>query len=420
MINSNISSHSVCHHAGFPLAPEKKKYAKFCGLKIESWQKITILVAKIALSIFIVPLFFKSYRSWIEKSRVEWIHSLKDSRPQNLKLAKQERKKQIEKCANWDFLTAESKKCKRDYNSIKGNVESVFPGPAFGKVYNTPNEYNLWMPGLAVGAHYLSNKAKVKGLIVCQTLKAFQKKFNEVLNHPEDQRCAFILPCISSKAGLLPDTAQHKVCVCFEKKGSEVHLAIMDSQPVELEFNPSHCQVNDDLWEDRDGFTGQELLFRPILKSSFEGLNAHFYISSVMRQKRGGCAVYSLRDGVEFLRDPDFFKKLTMTEEEVSITDELKIKFIKTLPPAFMVGSQSMKLLKDYEVNSPEKMDEKFPTKNKTLKTSLANTVIRVKEGEQNHYISWKMYKYNKIIINKLKNSSVKELQQIFKEFLVT
>ena len=114
-----------------------------------------------------------------------------------------------------------------------------------------------------------------------------------------------------------------------------------------------------------------------------------------------------------------FLKKITLTGQEVPIRNELKLQFIKSLPPVFMVGSQSMKLLDQFKKDNPEKMDEIFPAKKKTLKTSLAKTVITIEDGRQNHYISWKMYKYNKLILEKLKNSSSEELQQIFNEYLI-
>ena len=306
-------SHTNCLNIAIPRAPGAKRYAKLCGLSSESWCKLAILIAKAALSIFILPLFFKSYYEWVENSHKDLLHSLKQvnkGRPQALVMPLNgDRKKQLKVCSKWEFLTLESRECESEYAKIKDRVESVSPGPAFGKVYNVPNEYNLWMPAMAVGAHYLSKKTGVKGLFVCQTLEAFQKKFNDVLNHPEDQRCSFILPCFSSTVNFPPNTAQHKVCVCMEKKGTDIHIALMDSQPLDFKFNPDHCRVEDDLWKEGDGFNVQELIYRPILKSSFEGLNPHFYISTVPRQKSGGCAIYALRDGVEFLRDADFFEE---------------------------------------------------------------------------------------------------------------
>ena len=385
-----------------------KRYFKICSA--HNLKNLVILIAKVSLSILILPLFSSSYRKWVEKSYQE----LKNPEVQQQNGVEYQRKL-LKKFANNSFLEKEGKKAQLEYKKIKDKVEAVAPGPAFGHVNNVPGSCNLWMPGVAVAANYLSKKTGVKGLQVCQTLEAFQKKFDNLVKSPEDQRCTFILPAFSSRHNLKPNTAQHKVAVCIEKKGNDIRIALLDTQPDE-NFNPEQCYV-ENLWEGT--YNALELVFRTILKSSFKGLETHLYISSITRQIVHGCAIFALRDGVEFLRDPNFFEKIKLSDQEIPLRGELKMQFIKALPAAFMVGTQSLSYLKKFQEEFPEIAKEKFPEKNKTLYDCIPKNVLKYKTEEKNHYISRKMYKYNNYALETLKNSTDDELKAIFAESLI-
>lgn len=84
-----------------------------------------------------------------------------------------------------------------------------------------------------------------------------------------------------------------------------------------------------------------------------------------------GCETFSLRDGIEFLRDLDFFKRIKLTGEKKVINEQLNLELIKAYPPAFMLGAQSLALLNEFKVENPELLNEKFPTKDKTLDECL-------------------------------------------------
>lgn len=404
----------------------KKRYQKLCNS--HNLKTLAILIAKISLSLFLLPLFSSSYRQWVKKSYLELKNSVKVQTPPP-KLPQQKEQEPIpheveepqadplKKFTDAVFLEQEGNRYRQEYGEIKEKVESVAPGPAFGHVYNVPGSCNLWMPGVAVAADYLTKKTGTKGLWVCQTIEAFQRKFDEVINNPEDQRFAFTLPTINSNSLLEPNRAQHKVTLSLEKKGKDVSIALLDSQPIEINFDPNHCNV-ENLWQGR--YSVAELVFRAVLKSSFEGLNTHIYMSTVKRQVSYGCAIFALRDGVEFLRDKDFFQKIKVSNQETLIRPGLKMEYISTLPSAFMVGTQSLSLLNKFQREFPDLADEKFPEKNKKLSECIPKNLVKGAAKEENHYITRKMFKYNNYVLEKLKNTSADELQAIFNASLIS
>ena len=305
-----VGPNNINHVQGHPikLLIRDSKQAKFCSYSSKKICQIVLLIVKISLSVLIFPLMFESYRNWIRHSfkKLKVGH---DVAKRNLNAPVHEKKEMLlKKCADWNFLKQETIKIDKGYRKIKDKIEPIAPGPAFGHVYNVPALTGVWMPGIAVAAHYLSQKIDVKGLFACQTLEAFQKEFEALIQSPNDERKAFILPTYASdwQGVFLPNTPQHEVTVCIEKKGFNIQIALLDSRPVDLSFNPAHCAIDHELWA--APFNVQELILRPLLKTSLTPYNTQFYMSTVMRQKRYGCAIYCLRMESSFCDTVNFSK----------------------------------------------------------------------------------------------------------------
>lgn len=365
-------------------------------------RRIIRITAKILLSLLLIPLVFPSYYRWIQKSFV--YHP---------------KKEKLMLCTQLNFLKDENKKNRADYSKVKNKVEHLAPGPGFGKVLYIPGSYNLWMPGVAVAAHYLSDKNHIKGLYACQTLEAFHRKLQEIIDDPLDQRCAFILPSFSARQPLEPNTAQHKVTVCIEKKGSELHLALLDAMPLD-NFNPSHCEIKENFWEksDEGSYNVHELIFRVILKTSFDGIKSkNFYTSIQRREMSYGCESFALRDGLEFLQDQNFFKHIQPNPQHIDLKNGSKLQFIQALPLPFLRGVQSVNLLEHYQEQYPHLYERE------DLKKSLAQLtqdyIIKINGNKQNHYMTWKSYKYNHLVIQAFKRLSSDQLTKIFRETLI-
>ncbi len=448
--------------------------AKFfkCSPKLHA---LIILIAKISLTIFIVPVFFKSYRLWVKASYIEFnsnnnpilpdkpipnpldlkepeeipqeipqekpLNNEIDLLPKepedipnedNVALLNQkkilDKEKIFEKCRNdqdyWDFFKKEVKEYQLEYEKIKDKVEAVSPGPAFGRLHNRYGvpSYGAWMPGVAVAAHYLGDKLGLKGLKVCQTMEAFQEKIDKLINSPNDERCVFIIPTVNTDMmyqwGLIPNNPQHKISIGVEKMGQDLNIAILDCSPLFAKyFDPENCAKELGLW--KEPFVIEELVLRAILSPSLNKFNTHLYASAIVRQTAMGCESFSLRDGIEFLRDLEFFKKIKLSNKKKAINEQLNVELIKAFLPAFMQGTQSITCLNKFKAENPEVLNEKFPTKDKTLVECLPKSMVKVNDKEQNHYITWKMYKYNRLILQQLIDLSQDELKHIFEETLV-
>ena len=156
-----------------------------------------------------------------------------------------------------------------------------------------------------------------------------KKKLDQIGNSQEDVRCGIILPEVG-----------HKMSVCIEKKGSDVRVVLFDSLGIDT-IEISSTIVSQ--------FLPTVNVLNIIQNSTIK--NPKIYISSLARQKTGySCESYALRDTVEFLKDPQFFDKISI--KEITIPSEgkkIKMHLIRLLPPAHMKGMQSLPYLKGYE-----------------------------------------------------------------------
>lgn len=387
---------------------------------------IVQLVAKIALGILIVPLISASYRKWVARS----IKELKGLEPLPLQVAPWYAKLgpyPYDPLLDQDEKARESKveEFQRRYEASPSTLKT--DQPLMGHVNWIPGEFGVWMPGTALVGAYLAGKRKLKGLIVCNTLDAFQSKLTEVVNSPGDQRAAFIIPTFkggsqNSGKGFVPNFAQHKVPIVLEKIGNELHIACLDGQPTgqNRDINPSHVQCDKpwDDWKVRDAFNSQELAFRAITKAALPA-NTHLYYTTVVREGNYGCAVFALRDAVAFLRDPQFFQKIQVGDDVVQLHNGMKIKRITELPAAHVIGAQSSSTIESFLSKHTEAKDLAIPGKNKTLTDYLKKNRVEVKGRLQNHYITRKMFKYNEIVLQAMERLTPAEINQAIQSTLV-
>jgi hypothetical protein len=305
-----------------------------------------------------------------------------------------------------------------------------------GTVYGVPNDFSMWMPGVALVGAYLAEKKKIEGLYVCETLESFSSQINKINSNPANQRYAFILPTFQSgfknnfPFAFEPNFPQHKVTVCVEKKDGQLTIALLDADPVP-EHNKDILPENlkDNLWsgyEEWNRFNCQELVFRAILKSCRDSnCQARLLHSQVLRQKSYGCGVFALQDAVAYLQDHNFFSRITCSKEQiVKIDQKYEIEVITTLPPEYMIGTQSTKIIDEYKDQGGE-FNTILIGKKKTLQKYLDKYLIEVtdEKGEkkmQNHYITKKSFCYLKFVCLALQHFKAPEIEKIMSKNLIT
>lgn len=417
----------------------KLSYAKISHNWINSKKikYLSELIGKATLGIFIIPCFIPSYRKWVQASYIK-LTSPNKPRHTPAKIHSMEhwwkRLGSFEHDSNLNrndsLRKAQTNQDKRKYEKGLKNLESGHIAkkyPLMGKVNRIPGEYGLWMAGVGLVASYLSEKHKLEGLYVCNTLEAFASKLNEISQHHQDQRAAFVIPTFYSGSSgcTMPNFPQHKITVVVEKKTDQLKIAILDSDVTgQNSITPSHLECNDiwDGWKKPDAFTPDELALRALLKSYLVP-NSQLFYSKVPREVAYGCESYALTDALAYLKDPDFFNKIT-TSEETPLKNGLMIRGIVRLPPSLMIGSQRFTALKDYvKSSSPESL--KIPgRKNKTLKEYIKRNrviVIDKKLGrkKQNHYITKKTFKYTKIALNIMQNFASENIEEILNKTFI-
>ncbi len=304
------------------------------------------------------------------------------------------------------------------YQSIRSHSETEKQpfGELAGKIYCTPSQFGLWMPGVALMAAYLSQKKGIHGLFVCRELESLSHQIQKISASSSDQRLAFIVSCTSSAYRAQPrHFPQHKVAVCVEKKGAVLSIALLDAMPLgreDEEIDPKH--LSKDLWsgeQELGQYNFQELVLRAILAGCpQEAPHLRLFASSVVREKTYGCDIFALLDGVAFLRDPDFFDKIHFSKEK-------RIPMITRLPPEFMVGAQSPEMIDEYEKRGGE-LDRPLIGKTKTLRETVNENLTSVKKGRgpdpiENIYIVKKLFKYLNIVILASKYFTRSEIDSI-------
>jgi hypothetical protein len=303
-------------------------------------------------------------------------------------------------------------------------AENSTPG-FMGPVNWVPGEYDLWMKGVALMIAHLKEKYGFNNFYACETLRGFAQKLQAFAKEPHITRGVFIVSCFSAGSNhngqwLTPDFPQHKVAVLVEKRASDqIKLAIMDPRSHEsIGILSQNIEGYSDIWEgweDEGRFNGVELILRAVLQADLPK-ETQLYYSTVSRERHYGCAHYALQDGLAFLRDPYFFDKMCVVRTDQQIGG-MRLQRITQLPPAAMIGTQSLTQLKAY-VNTNQGKSLVVKQKgehNKTLPDYLRKYVV----NGRNHYISVKVARYNEIVLQMLKQKTPAEIEQCLSETLV-
>ncbi|HEY5235442.1 MAG TPA: hypothetical protein VIJ14_04625 [Rhabdochlamydiaceae bacterium] len=282
------------------------------------------------------------------------------------------------------------------------------------------------MPGVAIVAAYLRQKKAVNNLFVCKSHEAFQQKLEEVSRLEGNVRLALIMADSpeqeeehDKKDGEYGSDFSHKLAICIEKTGTQMKIAILDpmiSKKTMVSPVLVHAPLKTMKYVQLDGL-GYALW--EIFHSSLDIANTSIYYSSVKRQRNySGCETFALYDGVAFLNDPHFFEKVQVRKTVLKEDDlQLKLNKIETLPPAFMVGTQSLKQLNEYYEKNETQQD---PKAMEELKRKVGKNLIEVDGTLQNHYNEQKSIKHHLLTLAALELLSTTELQQIIRDPLLT
>ena len=331
----------------------------------------------------------------------------------------------------------EAQKLQSSYKSLRHDEptnQSTYNAP-LGTVYGIPGNFSMWMSGVALVAAYLAEKKKIEGLYVCESLESLSAQINQINLNPANQRYAFVVGAFQSgfknqfPIGFEPNFPQHKVTVCVEKKDGQLTIALLDAQP-EPGFNKDILPQNltDKLWSGYNQwgkFNCQELVFRAILNACRDSnCQARLLHSQALRQKSYGCEVFALQDALAYLRDPDFFSKIECSKEKtIRIDHQYEIEVITTLPPEYMIGTQSSEIIKKYREGGGQ-FDKVLPGKKKTLQNYLDASLVEVtdenaKKKTQNHYITKKSFKYLNFALLALQYLNQSEIENIINKTLI-
>lgn len=270
--------------------------------------------------------------------------------------------------------------------------------------------------GIALIVDYLRNKTANKNLFVCDTLEALQKGLKEIAKSTEDAKFSFI---VSSHAfGICPNkrkpSEQHKMTVCVEKQNQYLHIIVVDPSPV-VNIDPAHINF------DRGLFGSKELVFSYLMELGLNPETTFFYWTRIARQfgPNGGCAVFALRDAVNFHKNPDFFRQMELEAEANLELPQGVIRCIRQLPPEYMKSIQSVSKLEAYMNSNKDRLDlESLLNSYQKHKVLLASEKERKVSFYCNRYIDDRVEKYHKILVGILRECSDAEINRRIKESL--
>lgn len=270
----------------------------------------------------------------------------------------------------------------------------------------------LTNPGIALIADHLRKKSNLKNLIVCDTLEILQQKLKEIENTPEDARFSFIVSTHQFEISPFKrePNEQHKMAICVEKKNQHLHVVVLDSSPSESSMNPDHINFDISL------FTSKELIFSYLMEIGLNPTKTFFYNSKIGRRfgPNGGCAIFALRDAVNFLKNPHFFKQMQIDQGDKLDLTWGTICGIKQLPPEYMKGTQSVTALDCFIQTFKEKLNLDPLLKSlEKHKAELLSIKDRKTSAYHNRYIDDRMEKYHRILIKILHDRSDSEINQI-------
>lgn len=279
------------------------------------------------------------------------------------------------------------------------------------------------MQGLSIIASYLKQKHHLENLYVCDSLDAFQDHLRQIANSDNDTRASFVIPLkeMGKQFLFVPDN-QHKATIGVEKKDGKLKIIYLDGDPQPIQndlLNKSPLELKDLV---DGGFSAP--VFWCISQCHLKG-DVELFHSTVKREYGPyGCETIALRDAVGFLKYPNFFEKIKF-KPDPSIPEIAEVNF---LPACFMKTTQSRTALKRYMKDNPSEATAPIETArsgSKTLEESLkSNTKTGYgKSGarkKQNHYVSFKSYKYHTMALEAMNTMTSDELKTQINETFIS
>ena len=321
---------------------------------------------------------------------------------------------------NWKSLT-DSKQAVKTARELKSTYQesSVDKSePYLGTVFAVPGTFSFWMKGVAFLASYLESKKNIKGIFVCRNLSEIKSKIEEIHNNPSDQKAALIVGLSVE----YPQYPQHKASIVIEKKAGQITIAVLDSQPEEKygnkDIDPVNILSSVEKVKEYSPYSSKEMIYRQIYRACRKSkIPARFLDSVVRRELHGGCTIFALQDAVAFLRDPNFFDKINLSNEIV-IDSDYKIEQIDQLPAEFLVGTQSISALKSYEKAGAD-FNTPLMGRKKSLMEYLDDHTVVVEGKPQNHYITKKFFAYIRFLVQSLETMPEDEVNQVASRCLI-
>lgn len=286
--------------------------------------------------------------------------------------------------------------------------------------------------GLSVLASYIKEKKGLSELYVSGADEDALYKIEEVLQKKEDKKFAIVLASSGHKRALLLEKKDHTLHVVYMIDG----FAFMD-----------YCHDK--------RFSDITLEIDKVCKN--KQYTPRYYVSGVLRlHSLVGCGIFALEDSIAFLEDGAFFERIqTVSEAKKEVVQGLSgiteisrsVQKITQLPPAFMIGTQSIKTLESYKneycynvlvsqlsqkqfqeypgiflkyLYQSSVQQEMLPNKKKNLQEYQNENCFRSSSLEgspqgalRNFYIDKKTLRYNRIVLELLKTCPPKEIEKI-------
>ncbi len=253
---------------------------------------------------------------------------------------------------------------------------------------------SLKLKGVALIAAMLSQKHAFlrERLFVCETLSGLQQQIEGKIRSGMSGKFAYVVGATTGPGCHGVDIApwQHKIAIGLEIHNGKIKIINFESDKVPAQ----------------------------VLKDEFDSIriySAELFLSGIRRESVYGCETFALRDAVAFLEDEEFFSKIRRLPEKAD-------GFAKVvLPPRFMIGTQSIDRICAYIAENPDLSKEMFVHRRKAALLTPQNLFDRILENSikglrgklQNHYTSYRSFKYHNYVLQLLRTESKKNLERM-------
>lgn len=270
----------------------------------------------------------------------------------------------------------------------------------------------LSMKGLAILAERLCKKSNQSNLTVCDSLHIFREQLKAIGDSPMDARHAFVVPCHQYEVNPDPRAVveQHMLSVLVEKKDGELHVCVLE--PMVLHRINLDTVLKLKVGADESSscrFDPEELVMAFARDACSYHHSVTFYYSTVRRQfgPNGGCSTFALRDAINFLKNPAFFQEIQLDTFDLG-----PFRAITTLPPAFMLSTQSIKKINDYIQSNPTFAEQKLGKRQLSLSEAVERHTYRelkmppesLAKKTLNKYVDEHTAKYQELVLEAFKS----------------